>query len=175
MKVQVKSLIGQGVFIGVASGIFYMFYRLGMGFTAPMWMVFIGFPITANGGARIKELPTYLGSMAIGILWAYFFLYVYGLGPTQGLSVPMTNLIYGGLGTLAMAVIHLLITMKWHNKIPIMFGALACLFATNGENLGTMIISYGLGIILATIYNDVCLLIDRKIMTQSTTKKSINA
>ena len=36
MKVQVKSLIAQGIFIGASSGLFYMTYRLGMGFTAPM-------------------------------------------------------------------------------------------------------------------------------------------
>ena len=168
MKIQAKSLIFQGLFIGVASGLFYMTYRLAVGYTAPMWMVFIGFPITANGGARIKNLPTYLASMLIGILWAYGFLYVYALGPTQGLSVPMTNLLYGGLGTAAMAIIHLLITLKWQNKIPIMFGALACLFASNGQNLPTMMISYGSGIILATIYNDVCLLIDKRIMKKAT-------
>ena len=65
MKVQVKSLIAQGIFIGASSGLFYMTYRLGMGFTAPMWMAFIGFPITANANARIKDLPTYLGSMGL--------------------------------------------------------------------------------------------------------------
>lgn len=170
MKVQAKSLIAQGIFIGASSGLFYMTYRLGMGYTAPMWMAFIGFPITANANARIKDLPTYLGSMVIGILWAYFFLYVYALGPRQGLSVPLTNLLYGGLGTIAMVVIHLLITMKWQNKIPIMFGALACLFATNGENLPTMMITYGIGITLAAVFDDVCILIDRKIMKQNVSK-----
>jgi hypothetical protein len=137
------------VVAGILCGVYVFLYQF-IPITNLLWMTFVALPIYFGAGAKREEFPHYLVSLAVGILWGFIYLKGIGLLAGAGLSLGVTLLLVVGIVTLVMCAVHLCLTgSTWANKLPIMFGAVACMFSQNGEAAGSIFITLAGGLILA--------------------------
>jgi hypothetical protein len=137
------------VIAGILCGIYVFVYNY-IPITQLVWMTFVALPIYFGSGAKREEFPHYLVSVIVGVVWGFIYLKLIGLLAGAGLNLNVTFLLVVGVVTLIMCAIHLCVTQNtWANKLPIMFGAVACMFSQNGQAAGSILLTLIGGLILA--------------------------
>ena len=142
------------VWIAITSGIYGGLYFLTpLADYGIMWMSFISLPIFFTAGAKLKELPHYIGSMICGLLWGLANIWFTNVLIDAGLSVPLANFINLTLLTLPLVWLHFITLAKlWFCKVPMVFGALALTFSTGGTNLVPVGITLTAGLCLGVVF-----------------------
>lgn len=137
------------VIAGVLCGIYVFVYNY-IPITKLLWMTFVALPIYFGSGAKREEFPHYVVSVIVGVVWGFIYLKLIGVLAGAGLGINVTMLLVVGVVTLIMCAIHLCVTNNtWANKLPMMFGAVACMFSQNGQAAGSILLTLVGGLILA--------------------------
>lgn len=143
------------VVAGVLCGLYVFLYNY-FPIKNLLWLTFVALPIYFGAGAKKEELPNYVTSLAIGIIWGFIYLKLIGVVIGAGLNANLALLLVVGVVTLVMCAVHLCLTGNtWANKLPIMFGAVASMFSQNGESAGSIFLTLLGGLILALLIMEV--------------------
>jgi len=90
--------------------------------------------------------------MIAGVIWTFVYLAGINWFVQMGVSVPLTMLIVVGVITGVVCALHLIVTANtWFNKLPMMFGTIAVLFYTNGQDLLTVTATLTGGLIVGLL------------------------
>jgi hypothetical protein len=150
-----SNLFKLSVVAGILCGVYVFLYQH-FPIKNLLWMTFVALPIYFGAGAKRDEFPHYLVSLAVGVLWGIIYLKIIDLFVNAGLNANLSLLLVVGIVTLVMCAIHLCITGNtWANKLPMMFGAVACMFSQNGEAIGSIFITLVGGLVLALLIMEV--------------------
>ena len=148
-----RYLVIMSIWVGLIVGLYCMLYQF-IPFPAKnlIWVTFVSLPIYFGAGAKPQEFPHYFCSMIAGVIWAFIYLGGINWFIQMGVGVPLTMLIVVGVITAVLCAIHLIITANtWFNKLPIMFGTIAVLFHTNGQDLLTVTATLTGGLIVGLL------------------------
>lgn len=142
------------IWMAVTTAIYSLIYLLSpLGGYGLMWMTFVALPIFFTAGAKPKEIPNYLCSMAAGLVWGVINLEFIGLLTGLGLSGALANAADLLILTIVSVGLHLAhLDRTWFNKVPMIFGGLAMTFSQGGKNLPVIAITLACGILLAAVY-----------------------
>lgn len=151
-----KGLLNWSIWIGVLGGIYSGLYASSSLYqVGVMWMSFVSLPIYFNAGAKRTEYFEYVSSMIVGVFWGIIFLYFIGMVAGKGVPENISVGVVVGIATISCCAIHFILTANFLlNKVPIMFGAIACTFSQGGENIPYIMITLFLGITLALIMQE---------------------
>lgn len=159
-----RFLFNWSIIIAVISGVYCSAYTL-LPLPAQnlMWMNFVAIPIYFNAGAKLEEYTNYVSSMVAGIGWALLNLYVIKILGETGVNISVNILISTTIITVVCCAIHFCVTGNtWFNKIPIIFGTMACIFSQNGENILSIAITLFGGITVAMLLQQGTKLLDEQ-------------
>lgn len=151
-----KGLFNWSVWIGLMGGIYCAIYASSPIFSiGVMWMTFVALPIYFNGGAKKAEYFDYVASMVAGVVWGAGMLYFIGILSNKGVPINSNMGVIVGGGTILCCAIHFCLTGNFlFNRVPMMFGAMACTFSQGGKNLPFIIITMFCGITLGLIMQE---------------------
>lgn len=146
-----KRLVNWAIWIGVWSGIYCFLYALTPLYKyGIMWNTFVALPIFFTSGAHRSEYKNYVASMLCGIVWGVVYLYFIGVMAGMGIPDCVNMFLDVGIITILCCAVHFTVTANtWFNKVPMMFGAIACTF-----NMG---ISVDLWVVAVTMFGGLTL------------------
>ncbi len=101
-----------------------------------MWMSFVSMPLYFAAGAELKDLASFCATNIVGLAWGLFYLFLIGVFSSLGLAAPLATAATIMIATPSCCIAHMLVPDKYLvNKLAAAFGAIACVFSQNGENL----------------------------------------
>ena len=117
--------------------------------------LFIALPIYFNAGARKSEYSDYVVSKIMRVVWGVDMLYFIGIVSNSGAALNVSMGLVVGIGIIACCAIHFCLTGNFLvNRVPMMFGAIACTFSQGGKNLIFIILTMFCGITLGLIMQE---------------------
>ncbi|MDD3219907.1 MAG: DUF1097 domain-containing protein [Lachnospiraceae bacterium] len=146
-----KKMIKWAVWIAVWSGVYCFLYALSPLYEyGIMWNTFVALPIFFTAGAKKSEYFNYVTSMLCGIVWGVVNIAFVGVLTGFGIPDSLNMFLSTGIITAVCCILHFTVTSRtWLNKIPMMFGAIACTF-----NVG---ISKDLWVVAITMFGGITL------------------
>ncbi len=151
-----RGLFNWAIWIGLMGGLYSAIYIITpLNKSGFMWMSFVALPIYFNAGAKKLEYFDYVASMVAGVGWGLVCLYFIGILANKGIPTSLNMGVVVGIATIVCCVIHFCVTNNFlFNRVPMMFGAMACTFSQNGKNLIAIILTMFCGITLALIMQE---------------------
>ncbi len=116
---------------------------------------FVALPLFFIAGAKKEDLPGFLTSALAGVAWGCLYLWLIGLLTGAGLPLAVAFGLVLFVCTAALCAFHFIVTNKnVFNKVPMMFGALACTFMqgdilTSPHKWWVLILTLCMGVLLA--------------------------
>lgn len=151
-----KFLLFWSLWIGLISGVFCFVYA-----NFPIikfniiFMAFVSVPLFLSVDAPRNLFPHYFFSAISGVIWGLIYLYCIKVMINRGFSLGMTLFVVVGVCTAVCCIVHMVILGNtWFNKVPMIFGGLACTFADGGQHaLSTSLTLIG-GLILSLLIGE---------------------
>lgn len=152
-----RFLFNWAVWIGLLAGLYCLVYVL----ITPLFsfgvlpVTFVAFPLYFIAGAKKEDLLGFLTSAAAGVAWGCLYLYLIGLLMGWGVPAAVAFGLVLFVCTAILCAFHFIVTSKVvFNKVPMIFGALACTFMqgdilVSPHKWWVLILTLCLGILLA--------------------------
>ncbi|MFZ7134550.1 MAG: DUF1097 domain-containing protein [Eubacteriales bacterium] len=156
-----KTSIVVSVLVAVVSGGYYL---LPLEVTSVLWCVFVGLAVTFASGADVKQVPNYILSEVSGIIWGYIYFFIIGWFMSNSNMSAATIMFWVVLiVTIIVVCIHMILLKNtWFNQVPLVFSALACYFAVQGNGFVYVGLSLILGTFIAVGTNPIVMLFTKK-------------
>lgn len=149
-----KGLFKWSIWIGLVTAIYCLIYVSisPLASKGVVWCTFVALPIFFTSGAQKNEIPNYIISCIVGVIWGWVFVYVLTWSASYIPFDNVNNMVVCGTLTIICCAIHFCLTEKtFANKVNMMFGAIACTLSQGGSNLIPIMITMIGGILLAYI------------------------
>lgn len=121
-------------------------------FPAMLSVFFIGLGLTFAAGPSPKQTPNFIASLLAGSIWALLYFQLDGFLHTFGMNADLAFWLGIFIFVLCSAPLHLIVLQKtWFNQLPLVYGAVTCVFIEGpGQILGVILI-LTLGVIVAVV------------------------
>lgn len=144
------------IWLGLVAAVFAWLYLISpLGNSNVMWAAFVALPIYFLAGANRKDLLSFLLCDVLSVGWGVVFLSSITLITGLGVDAFWSTITVVGFLTFLCCVIHLSIPDKYLiNKVPMLFGGIACTFSQGGKNLIPLVLTLIIGTLVALIMKE---------------------
>lgn len=117
-----------------------------------LWMSFVSMPLYFAAGAERKDLASFCATNCVGIVWGLLYLFLIDVFSRCGLAPPLATAATIIIATPSCCIAHMAVPDKYLlNKLPAAFGAIACVFSQNGQNLVPIALTLLAGVVVALL------------------------
>lgn len=149
-----RGMINWSIWISACCGLYIFLYLISpLSQYGVIYCTFVGFALYFLAGAKKEDIPNFMASFVLGVVWGWVYLQMIGL---LGNYVPgnIATALTVFLATTACCVIHFVLTPNTiFNKVPAMFSAIAMMFSTGGANPVPIAITLVGSVVLAYVCN----------------------
>ena len=119
-------------------------------FPTMLSVFFIGLGLTFATGPEPKKTPNFIASLLAGIVWVLLYFQLDGFLHTLGMHPDLAFWLGIFILVILSAPLHLIVLQKtWFNQLPLVYGAVTCVFMEGPEQVPGIIFALCLGVAVA--------------------------
>ncbi|TRZ60990.1 hypothetical protein DZA28_14015 [Pseudomonas alloputida] len=159
-----RHMINASLWTGAVVGIYVLLYLISpLAALGTLPCTFVVLPIFLSSNASAQRMPDALTSVAVGVAWGGVFVYAGAQLTRTGIEPANATALSVALLTSILCGAHLLLTPKGLlSHIPLMFGAVACVFFIGVERWPAILLTVCLGVLLGGVINASAKLMDER-------------